>query len=87
MGLFDGHNLQNPVQLFIIVHLVENGQYTGDMDTVYTIIIREGEEFALPGPGFFPQCLQGAPGILLQFFGEAFQKIDGLLVNFDPVHR
>jgi hypothetical protein len=86
VGLFDGHDLQNPDKVFIIIYLEENREYPGDMDTVYPIIIREDEEFAIPGSGVFPRFPQGTTGIFLQLFGKIFQKIDGLLVNFDPVH-
>jgi hypothetical protein len=86
MGLFDGHDLKNPDQVIIIRDLVENCECTGDMNTVYAIVIWQGEKFTAPWPGVFPQGFQGVTGGHLQFLGELFQKIEGFLVNFDPVH-
>jgi len=56
MGLFDGHDLQNPDKMLVIVYLVEDGKDPGDMNTIDAIIIREGEKFAAPGAGVFPEC-------------------------------
>jgi len=56
MGLFDGHDLQNPDKMLIIVYLVEDGKDPGDMNTIDAVIIREGEEFAAMGAGVFPEC-------------------------------
>jgi len=56
MGLFDGHDLQNPDKMLVIVYLVEDGKDPGDMNTIDAVIIREGEEFAAPGAGVFPEC-------------------------------